>query len=318
MPQPFEQPRFCGFVDVLGYKAIVRDAPFTDAQRFHYLHSIFSSLAVSAYDIAHDFAGAITVRAVQFSDCFYFSSESAVTLVAALANFFANVFTFYDHTFNEPAPAGGFPDWLPFLRGGIVHDWMLEGLNITLPELHDPADRFCNPIGPAVANAYLLSEATDLEGMRLATTQFVRDRFVEEMPDIPPYPQGQLGLVAAKLTPIFMKQHKDYGDIYEVPWFESRLMTDNTLGTFNTLIAAERQFVPKVMKHYRGTWDAILRTPSLAHNDVLRNRAAEIRQDVVSRMAYTHWVRRGRPDGSPWNDWFVAEGIVRPPRCCGA
>ena len=35
MPQPYEQPRFVGFADVLGYKAIVRDSPFTDAQRFH-------------------------------------------------------------------------------------------------------------------------------------------------------------------------------------------------------------------------------------------------------------------------------------------
>ena len=46
VPQPCELPRFVGFVDVLGYKAIVRGSTFTDAQRFHYLHSIFSALAV--------------------------------------------------------------------------------------------------------------------------------------------------------------------------------------------------------------------------------------------------------------------------------
>ena len=312
MPEPFELPRFCGFVDVLGYKSIVRDAPFPEAQRYRYLHSIFSSLAVSAYDIAHDFSGAIAVRAVQFSDSFYFSSESAVTLVAAISNFFANVFTFYDHTFNEPVPTGGFPEWLPFMRGGIVHGWMFEGHDITLPRLHDPDRSFRNPIGPAVANAYLLSEATGLEGMRLVTTQVVRDRFVEELPNLPPYPQSQLGLVAARLAPIFLKRHKDFDDIYEVPWIESRLMSDNTLGTFDTLIAAERQFVPAVMKHYRGTWDAILRTPSLVSNDALRNRASEARHDVVSRMAYAHWVRRGQPHGSPCYDWFVAEGALRP------
>jgi len=317
VPQPYEQPRFVGFVDVLGYKAIVQSSTFTDAQRFHYLHSIFSALAVSAHDIAHDFKGAIAVRAVQFSDCFYFSSESAVTLVTALAQFFANVFTIYDHTFTAPKPTGTttFPEWLPLLRGGIVHGWMFEGYDITLPQLQDQADSFRNPIGPAVANAYLLSEDTNLEGMRLATTRIVRDRFVAELASIPRH--SQLGILATPLTPLFLKEHKDFGEMFEVPWFESRLQTDNTLGTYETLIAAERQFVPAVMKHYRGTWDAILRTSSLARNDVLRNRASDIRHDVVQHMAYAHWVKRGRPEGSPWYDWFVAEGIIRATKCGG-
>ena len=310
MPLPYEQKHFVGFVDVLGYKAIVRDAPFTDAQRFHYLHSVFLALASSAHDIAHDFKGEIAVRAFQFSDSFYFSSDSAVTLVTALSQFFANVFTIYDHTFTAPKPPGNlaFPEWLPFLRGGIVHDWMFEGFDITLPTLENPADSFRNPIGPAVANAYLLSEETKLEGMRLATTRDVCERFVEELPGIPP--RSQLGIVAAPLTPQFLKKNKIFDEIYEVPWFESRLMTDNTIGTFNTLIAAERQFGPTAMKHFRGTWDSILHTPSLAHRDNLRNRALGVRYDVVQRMAYANWVaQRGRPEGSPWYDWFVAEGL---------
>jgi hypothetical protein len=202
MSVPYEKTRFVGFVDVLGYKAIVRDAPFTDAQRFHYLHSVFSALASSAHDIAHDFKGAIAVRAVQFSDSFYFSSNSVVTLVAALANFFANVFTIYDHTFTAPQqPEQQFPEWLPFLRGGIVSGWMFEGYDITLPTLADAAGTFRNPIGPAVANAYLLSEETDIEGMRLATTKVVRDRFAEELPAIAP--NSQLGLLSRPLLPKF-------------------------------------------------------------------------------------------------------------------
>ena len=311
MPQPFEKTRFVGFVDVLGYKAIVRGEPFTDAQRFHYLHSVFSALAVSAHDIAHDFSREIAVRAVQFSDCFYFSSDSAVTLVTAVAHFFANVLTFYDHTFTAPQAAEDttFPEWLPFLRGGIVEGWMFEGHDITLPRLQDPADSFRNPIGPAVANAYLLSEATDLEGMRLATSRSVRDRFLEDLSSV--RPGSQLAQLAPPLVPLFLKPH-DTGEIYEVPWFEARLLTDNTAGTFDTLVAAERQFAPAVMKHYRGTWDAVLRTPSLERRPQLRDRASEIRRDVVARMAFTHWVKRGRPEGSPWYDWFVAEGLVRP------
>lgn len=310
MPQPYEQPRFVAFVDVLGYKAIVRGAAFNDTQRFHYLHSVFSSLAVAAHDIAHDFSQEIAVRAVQFSDSFYFSSESAITLVTAIAHYFANVLTFYDHAFSTPRPEGAttFPEWLPFLRGGIVHGWMFEGHDITLPQLQNPADSFRNPIGPAVASAYLLSEKTDLEGMRLATTRAVRDRFLEELPSI--RSGSQIAQLAPPLLPLFLKTHADFGEIFEVPWFEARLLTDNTIGTFDTLVTAQRQFAPAVMKHFRGTWDAVLRTPSLERRPQLRDRAANIRFNVVQRMAYAHWVKRGRPEGSPQHDWLVAEGII--------
>jgi hypothetical protein len=91
-------------------------------------------------------------------------------------------------------------------------------------------------------------------------------------------------------------------------------MTNNMSSTFDTLIAAERQFTG-AMKHYRGTWDAILRTPSLVHRPVLYARASDIRLDVVRRMAYQHWVRRNRPEGSPLYDWLVAEGVLRPEKC---
>ncbi len=114
-----------------------------------------------------------------------------------------------------------------------------------------------------------------------------------------------------------LKEQVGFGEIFEVPWFESRLLTDNTIRTYDTLIAAERQFAPAALKHFRGTWDAIIRTPSLERRAQLRNRAWKIRHDLVNRMAYAHWICRGRPEGSPWYDWFVAEGIIRPEKCGG-
>ncbi len=317
MPLPYEQTRFVGFVDVLGYKEIAIRGQFTDAQRFRYLHSVFENLAAAAHQIKEDLGGPPLIRAVQFSDSFYFSSSSAVAIVTAMSEFFASVFTYYDRVFEGPGPAddpNAFPEWMPFLRGAIVHGWLFEGRDITLPELREPAEAFRNPIGPAVGKAYLLGEESGLEGMRLATTSTVRSRFEEELPTVPPH--SELGIAAAPLHPIYLKADPDNGDIYEIPWFESRLQADNTVGTFDILVAAERQFAPPAMKHYRGTWDAILRTPGVQNNASLQTRAWSIRHGVVERMAYASWEKRGRRDGDSWRDWFLAEGIIRPEECC--
>ena len=300
---PYQQPRFVGFADVLGYKTIVLSKQHTDAQRFRYLHSVFMALAQGALDVVNDLSGIATVRAVQFSDSFYFSSSSAVAIVSAMSNFFANVFTIYDNTFNAH------DEWLPFLRGGIVHDWMFEGLDISLPSLQNQHDAFRNPIGPAIAKAYLLSEETGVEGMRLVATKDVRDRFEAELPGVDP--SKVLGVWSSPLHPVFLKNYADCGEIFEVPWFESRLQTDNTIGTFDVLRSAERQFNDRSMKHYRGTWDAILRTPGVQNNQTLRSVAADIRRDTVQRMAFANWRRRGGPLWQDLHDWFAAEGIIK-------
>src|SRR5579863_8447696 len=301
---PYDQPRFVGFADVLGYKAIVTDSQYTDALRFHYLHSVFLALAEGARAVVNDLEGIATVQAAQFSDSFFFSSSSAVAIVSAMSQFFTNVFTIYDDTIDTDN------EWLPYLRGGIVYDWMFEGLDITLPALQNQQHAFRNPIGPAVAKAYLLSEETGIEGMRLVVTKAVRDRFEA---DLPALPAGSLLAVwGGPLHPMFLKNHADCGEIYEIPWFESRLQaTGNTVGTFEVLRSAERQFNDRSMKHYRGTWDAILRTPSVQNNQVLRELAVDIRRDTVRRMAFANWRRRGEPLWQDLHDWLAAEGIVK-------
>lgn len=301
-PMPYEQPRFVGFADVLGYKTIVLSNQYTNAQRFHYLHSVFMALAQGARDVVQDLSGVATVQAVQFSDSFYFSSSSPVAIVSAMSSFYANVFTIYDNTFNTD------DEWLPFLRGGIVHDWMFEGLDITLPALQKRQDAFRNPIGPAVAKAYLLSEETRLGGMRLVVTKDVRDQFEAELPILAA--GSLLALWGGPLHPVFLKNHADCGEIYEIPWFESRLQTDNTIGTFNVLRSAERQFNDRSMKHYRGTWDAILRTPGIHNNKPLEDLATQIRRETVQSMAFANWTRRKNPLWDDLHDWFAAEGII--------
>jgi hypothetical protein len=37
----------------------------------------------------------------------------------------------------------------------------------------------------------------------------------------------------------------------------------------------------------------------------------EDRYEVVQKLAYEHWEKRGRPLGSPEIDWFAAEEAVR-------
>lgn len=299
---PYELPRFVGFADVLGYKAIVLGERYTDAQRFQYLHSVFTALAEGARNVVNDLSGVATLQAVQFSDSFYFSSNSAVAIISAMSNFFANVFTIYDHTISSHN------EWLPFLRGGIVYDWMFEGLDITLPALQNQQHAFRNPIGPAVAKAYLLSEETGLEGMRLVTTKEVHDRFVAELPT---FAAGSLlAIWGGPLQPILLKTPSEYGEIFEIPWFESRLLTDNTVGTFDVLRSAEGQFNDRSLKHYRGTWDAIIRTPGVQNNKSLKEVAAKVRWKTVQNMAFANWRRRNEPLWDDLNDWFAAEGVV--------
>jgi len=36
-----------------------------------------------------------------------------------------------------------------------------------------------------------------------------------------------------------------------------------------------------------------------------------IDSDAITRLAYELWVGRGRPEGSPEQDWFEAERILR-------
>ncbi len=60
----------------------------------------------------------------------------------------------------------------------------------------------------------IFRETTGLEGMRLATSQIVHDRFIEELPRIPA--SSQVGLLSKNLTPLFLSARGDFGG--KVSW----------------------------------------------------------------------------------------------------
>jgi hypothetical protein len=215
-------------------------------------------------------------------------------------------------TLPAPGEATGLQEWLPFLRGGIVKGSMAEVLDISAPHPVRSKDVFRNPIGPAVAQAYLLSEQSGIEGMRLMITEPVRDGFIREVEELAAV--EQLRTFATRLTPIPWNNVPDCGTVYEVPWFELFLMSNNHPSGFNSLIAAEQQFQPSALKHYRGTWDMVLGAPSVQHSESLWRIANGRRRSVVTKMAEHNWRAGGCLPGNDWYDWFRAEGILPPRR----
>jgi hypothetical protein len=305
MPAPHEDRRFVAFVDMLGYKAVVLSDSTTGAEKFNALHSIYENLAQAARDCVGDLTPALPapVRWVQFSDAFFFSSRSAVSLATTAAQFFANVFSLHGAAGIE----GG--EWLPFLRGGIAYDWMFEGFDPTAGHAGGP-DAFRNPIGPAVAKAYLVGETTGVEGMRLVASAEAAGLLSAELDALPP--GHPIAARAARLRPYHLARHPACGELFEVPWFELHLLGDDTGAAFAVLEAAGRQFSFGSIKHLRGTADGLLRTPGVQAVGRLRDRAAALRDALVRRMAGERWLRRGGGPGDDWADWFAAEGRAPP------
>jgi hypothetical protein len=180
MPAPYEDHRFVAFVDMLGCKAALLSDSTTGAETFNTLSSVYENLAQAARDCVGDLTPDLPapVRWVQFSDAFFFSSRSVVSLATTAAQFSANVFSLHDAAGIE----GG--EWLPFLRGGITYDWMFEGFDPTAGHAGDP-DAFRNPIGPAVAKAYLVGETTGVEGMRLVASAEAAGLLAAEIDALP-------------------------------------------------------------------------------------------------------------------------------------
>jgi len=309
MPEPWENQRFVGFLDLLGYGAIVSSPVYAEEQRFRFFVSVFEAIAVAVETAIADLAPNGIVRCVQFSDCFYFSSDSAALIVAVMAETFANAFTIQDLVYDVPLPgqpASVTKEWLPFLRGGIVRGWMFEGRDISIPRPVNPRNVFRNPIGPAVAGAYKMGEWTDVDGMCLMTSPEVSRCFKDELIGL--QAATPLKTIASRLTPHELKTHPKVGLIHEIPWFECRLLTDNTVGTFDTLILAERQFDSTDLRHFRGTWDMILRSPGVQALPRLLEIARHHQFRAVQRLAGEIWKRRQGPLWDDWQDWFKAEG----------
>src|SRR5437016_1038130 len=94
----FEYPkRTVAFVDLLGYSALVLNSANDDQKKFEKLQSIYINLTSAAQTCVADLQPYVPrpVRLNHFSDAFFFSSASTVSVVTTVAQFFAHVFGFY-------------------------------------------------------------------------------------------------------------------------------------------------------------------------------------------------------------------------------
>jgi len=71
--------------------------------------------------------------------------------------------------------------WMPWLRCGIAHDWMVEFKDLSLPSLPGIEQySYRNPAGPAVAKAYGLAEKSGFKGMRILIPKKLSTQFLME------------------------------------------------------------------------------------------------------------------------------------------
>ena len=158
---------FVGFVDVLGYGSILSGSGIkSEGQRLKYLLDVWENLTVFLERVAQEFPN---VTAIQFSDCMYFSCDDHLELLTCLADYYLQTYLYYqDH-----------PDsWLPWLRAGIGHDWVVEFKDSTISGLvGDYKVAFRNPAGPAIAEAFNLSEKSHFKGMRILVPEQVKTQF---------------------------------------------------------------------------------------------------------------------------------------------
>lgn len=243
-----------GFVDLLGYKAIVLGDE-QDRVKQQRLHSIYSALIQAIEDIKYDqdsgdTYGGDKVEYIHFSDCFYFSSRSAFSLGYVMSSLFNSCFALYDHTYQSSAN-----EWIPFLRGGIERGWTMMFRDPTV--VTDPGREFRNPVGPGIAKAYMVGEKQGVEGMRIVATQVFVDAYHREIEGL----DGVHRHVATKLQPLELGLAKEVdrvhlGDVlYEVPWPRLTDLAVSSIMNFN--LARDRQFNEASMKHWLATRDLV-------------------------------------------------------------
>ena len=264
--------KYIGFVDLLGYKHLVL-GNFPKNKIKHYLQSIFENLVSVALEIKRDGPPNFgpnsigeNVDFISFSDCFFFQSDCPLSIVSFVSDFYSRCFTLYQNTYESH------DEWQPFIRGGIVKDWVINVRDPSVLQTNDDREVFRNPIGPGTAKAYLLSEKEDISGMLLVVSDQVRDDFNNALAR-----QNDPNGLLTSLTPLFLKNGKCTSNIYEIPWFEQNLMSDN-LGSCLEILnqCREKQFTTESMKHWHGTMRTICRSPSVQGNKIVSAKIQEI------------------------------------------
>ena len=268
------EKRFCAFIDVLGYGALVSDNSIGDGKKIRTLNSIYVNLVVQISNIIRELNSfnddKIFIRS--FSDSIYLDCAVLEPIIYALNDIFNNAFGFYANM--QPDE-----ERTPLLRCGLVYEWVVKFRDIggitnnTLEE---------NPVGLGVARAYWTSEKSKLSGMRIILSKEVVDVLpkVEVMGRI-----FKIDVPVFKTSiPIFLKHIPTNEDNKNIDCFEL-IWTYHLNGPryefIDELIKLKPTFETKQLRHFIATAE-IIKNGLMLYDATKWNR--EILEENISKL----------------------------------
>ena len=290
--------KYVAFVDVLGYGSIVDDRAIAEASKAKRLYHIFENIgqafmtAMTDWNTGQVLGASAKIEAVSFSDCFYFTCPVLGDLVAFVAYLFSENFGYFEGVYEDDVDC-----WTPFLRGAVAEGWCLNFLDVSLSGKLAGQGDFRNPVGPAIAKAYRLSEKNPkLPGMGIVLDPACEAKLVGEQQEKPirhrvvKWPSsaayreagGSIPCDTVNLLPVHRKYCVDGGSFWEVDWF-SGVIRGRHSSCVGFLDKTHRQF-EDATKHY-------LRTVELAYKAALlrnENRLAEEALGILRRRSCRH------------------------------
>lgn len=231
--------RFVAYMDVVGYCSIVEE-DIVDIRKAHRLYSIFENVGMAILialreDMLDGTEG--VVEAVHFSDCYYLSSKNLPRLLSFLERVFATTYGFQSMRYDRSRD-----DWIPFIRSGIVEGWAVSFRDPTLNQLPQP-DVFRNPVGPAVAESYLLTEErAKLPGMRCFLERTLLSQCSPAQLADPPHCRVTSGERTLRFLDVPADDVSEAGlDLVELAWPCAVISSDNC-SFLSPLVKCKEQF----------------------------------------------------------------------------
>lgn len=263
--------RFVAFLDVLGYKSVLSE-PIQEDRRFRLLYSLCENLGVAVETALSDSIHAGAVDAVSFSDSYYFSGKDLSRLLHFLEHVFQNAYAFQSSTYDRE------PDsWIPFIRAGVVEGWAVSFRDATLTKL-PRREVFRNPVGPAVAAAYQLTEKRGkLPGMRCFLESTLLDRCSPTKVAEPPHYRVTADGWEMRLLDVPVSDlHKPDLRLVELAW-PCRVIAADNCGFLDPIIKSREQFSfgeepdqQRRDEHYNATIDLFRRSVDVCDDSHVR------------------------------------------------
>ena len=237
----------------------------------------FETFGVAFFEAITDFNQNLTtddprrVRGISFSDSLYLSAKNLPSLLRFLESVFAQTYLFQQNTYCTDGD-----NWIPFIRAGVVQGWVVNFRDFSMCPLADRSE-FRNPVGPAVAHAYLLTEIRGkLPGMRCYLERKLLDSTSATRHERP----GHYRLVVDSWTLYLLDVPQGDAsestlDLVEVAWPCHVIASDNC-SFYKPIMAARRQFEDsRAIKQYNGTVKLIDRSVPLASDSVAQRAWSE-------------------------------------------